>query len=59
MGGYGGLTVAYSRMLHRDGVLIGGEGALLVEHRLSLGGGGYGFSRTSAGPSAPDGFTST
>jgi hypothetical protein len=54
LGGYGGLTVAYSHMLHRDGVLVGGEGALLIEHRLSLGGAGYGFSRTPAGPAAAD-----
>jgi hypothetical protein len=53
--GYGGLTVAYSHMLHRDGVLIGGEGGMLIEHRLTVGGAGYGFSRTPSGPPAPDG----
>jgi len=55
LGGYGGLTVAYSHMLHRDGVLIGGEGGMLIEHRLTLGGAGYGFSRTPGGPPAADG----
>jgi hypothetical protein len=55
MGGYGGLTVAYSHMLHRDGVLVGGEGAVLVEHRLSFGGAGYAFSRSPSGPPATDG----
>jgi len=55
LGGYGGLTVAYSHMLHRDGVLVGGEGAMLIEHRLSLGGAGYGFSRSPGGPAALDG----
>ena len=55
LGGYGGLTVAYSHMLHRDGVLVGGEGGVLIEHRLTLGGAGYGFSRTPGGPPALDG----
>lgn len=55
VGAYGGLTVAYSHMLHRDGVLVGGEGAALLDHRLSLGAAGYGFSRTPSGPNAPDG----
>jgi hypothetical protein len=56
LGGYGGPTVAYSRMLHRDGVLIGGEGALLIDHRLSLGGAGYAFTRTPSGPPTVDGI---
>jgi hypothetical protein len=43
-------------MLHQDGVLVGGEGAMLMEHRLSLGAAGYGFSRTPGGPPAPDGI---
>jgi hypothetical protein len=50
LGGYGALTVAYSRMLGRDGALIGAEGALLVEHRLSIGLAGYGFARRPRGP---------
>lgn len=55
VGGYGGPTVAYTHMLNRDGVLIGGEGAVLVDHRLSFGGAGYAFSRSPDGPAAPDG----
>lgn len=55
IGGYGGPTIAYSRMLGRDGVLIGGEGGVLIDHRLTLGGAGYAFSRTPDGPPAPDG----
>lgn len=55
VGGYGGLTVAYSHMLHRDGVLVGGGGAMLLDHRLSLGGAGYGFTRTPSGPPRADG----
>jgi hypothetical protein len=55
VGGYGGLTIAYSRMLNRDGMLVGGEGAVLVDHRLSFGAAGYVFSRSPDGPPAPDG----
>src|SRR4051794_35448579 len=43
------LTVAYSHMLHRDGALVGGDGAMLVEYPLTLGGAGYGFSRAPGG----------
>lgn len=43
LGGYGGLTVAYSRFDGDDGVLIGGEAALLFNHRLALGAAGYGW----------------
>jgi|GEM_PF-1589765 len=55
LGGYGGPTIAYTHMLRRDGVLIGGEGAVLIDHRLSFGGAGYVFSRTPDGPAAADG----
>jgi len=55
IGSYGGVTVAYTHMLHRDGVLVGGEGAVLLEHRLSIGGAGYGFARSPEGPPAADG----
>jgi hypothetical protein len=55
VGGYGGPTVAYTHMLNRDGVLVGGEGAVLINHRLSFGGAGYGFTGTPEGPAANDG----
>lgn len=55
VGGYGGLDVAYTRMFHRDGVLVGGQGALLLNHRLALGIAGYGWSNPARGPSGPDG----
>jgi hypothetical protein len=55
VGGYGGLSVMYSRMAGEDGVLVGGEGAVLIDHRLSLGGGGYGWARDSRGPADVDG----
>lgn len=55
VGGYGGPTVAYTHMIHRDGVLVGGEGAVLIDHRLAFGGAGYVFSRSPNGPAAADG----
>ncbi len=55
VGAYGGLGIAYTHMLHRDGVLTDLELAVLVDHRLSLGLAGYVFSRTPEGPRAIDG----
>ncbi|HEX5658774.1 MAG TPA: hypothetical protein VFX59_16355 [Polyangiales bacterium] len=55
VGGYGGLTAAYTNMLNRDGGLLGFEGALLLAHKLSLGFAAYGFTRDPAGPPALDG----
>ena len=55
VGAYGGLGVAYTHMLHRDGVVTDLEVAVLAEHRLSLGLAGYAFSRTPSGPHALDG----
>jgi hypothetical protein len=55
IGGYGGFSLAYTRMLDRDGALLGFEGALLVAHRLSLGVAGHGFSRSPQGPADWDG----
>jgi hypothetical protein len=55
VGGYAGFSVAYTKMLDRDGALLGFEGALLVAHRLSLGLAGYGFSRSPEGPADWDG----
>lgn len=55
VGAYGGLGVAYTRMLHRDGALVSLEGAVLVDHRLSIGLAGYGLSRTPRGPDTLDG----
>ena len=55
IGAYGSLGVAYTHMLHRDGALVNLEAALLIDHRLSIGLAGYGFSRTPRGPDAFDG----
>lgn len=55
VGGYGGVSVMYSRIAGDDGVLVGGEGAVLIDHRLALGGGGYGWARDARGPADVDG----
>ncbi|MEO8177790.1 MAG: hypothetical protein ABI895_03055 [Deltaproteobacteria bacterium] len=55
VGGYGGLDVAYSRMFGRDGVVVGGRGAILINHRLALGIAGYGWSNPLDGPNAANG----
>jgi hypothetical protein len=55
IGGYGGPSVMYSRIAGQDGVLVGGEGAVLLDHRLALGGAGYGWTRDTRGPTDVDG----
>jgi hypothetical protein len=50
VGGYGSVDVAYSRMFGQDGALVGLQGALLLDHRLSLGLAGYGWSNSQAAP---------
>ncbi|MFC1642349.1 hypothetical protein ACFL5O_06635, partial [Myxococcota bacterium] len=42
-GGYGGLTIRYTRVAGDNGLLVGAEGALLIDHRFALGGAGYGL----------------
>ncbi len=55
VGGYGGLTVAYSRLAGAGGALVGGEGGVLIDHHLSFGGAGYGWTRDTRGPADVDG----
>lgn len=43
-GGFGGLNVRYTRVLGHDSVWVGGEGALLLNHAFSVGGGGGGIA---------------
>lgn len=50
IGGYGGVDVAYTRMFGQDGALVGAQGALLINHRLSLGIAGYGWTNPQRGP---------
>lgn len=55
VGGYGSVDVAYSRMFGQDGALVGLQGALLLDHRLSLGLAGYGWTNSQSAPPATDG----
>jgi hypothetical protein len=55
VGGYGGLDAAYTRMFGRDGLVVGGQGAVLINHRLALGLAGYGWSNPLTGPNAANG----
>jgi hypothetical protein len=50
IGGYGSLDVAYTRMFGKDGAVVGLQGALLFNHRLSLGLGIYGWTNPQQGP---------
>lgn len=50
IGGYGSLDVAYTRMFGRNGALLGLQGALLLDHRLSLGAGAYVWTNPKPGP---------
>ncbi len=55
LGAYGSLGVAYTHMLHRDGVATDFAAAVLIDHRISIGLAGYLFSRTPKGPANLDG----
>jgi hypothetical protein len=55
LGAYAGLGGGYTRFIGRDSGLVSFEAALLLDHRLSLGVAGYGFTRTPRGPRATDG----
>lgn len=43
-GGFGGVTVKFTEMEDRFGVLVGGRGGFLLNHVLGFGGGGYGLA---------------
>jgi hypothetical protein len=55
VGGYLGMGGAYTRLMDRESGLVSFEAALLLDHRLSLGVAGYGFTRTPRGPAGYDG----
>jgi hypothetical protein len=55
VGAYAALGGAYTRMMGQDSGLMSLEAALLLDHRLSIGAVGYGFTRTPRGPQATDG----
>jgi hypothetical protein len=55
IGGYGSLDLAYTRMFGKDGAVVGLEGALLLNHRLSIGVAGYAWTNPQPGPADIDG----
>ncbi|HVY28886.1 MAG TPA: hypothetical protein VHB79_20155 [Polyangiaceae bacterium] len=55
LGGYGGFGGGYTRLIGRDSGLVSLEGAMLFDHRFSIGLVGYGFTRLPSGPAASDG----
>lgn len=50
VGAYAGLDVAYSRMFGEDGAVVGVQGALVLDHRLSLGLAAYGWTNSQPAP---------
>ncbi len=46
IGGFGGFGVMYTRFAGKAAVQVCGEGALFIDHKLSLGGGGCGITTT-------------
>lgn len=42
-GGWGGFSMGYSKIGEQDAFISGGRGGWLIDHRLTIGGGGYGF----------------
>ncbi len=44
IGGFGGLGVMYTRFAGSDRPLVCGEGAVIIDHRFTLGGGGCGIA---------------
>lgn len=55
VGAYGAMGGAYTRFMGRDSGLVSLEGALLLDHRFSIGLVGYAFTRTPRGPNDFDG----
>lgn len=58
IGGYGGITVLGTSIHRSGGLLVGGEGALLLDHRLALGFAGYGLASEVRGPDFANGDAS-
>jgi len=44
IGGFGGIGVMYTRFVGHDAVQVCGEGAVIIDHALTLGGGGCGIT---------------
>jgi hypothetical protein len=55
VGAYAGIDTSYARLFHRSGALIGLGGAILIDHRLSLGAAWYGSTNPLLAPDAANG----
>jgi len=52
-GGFGGPVVMFSQINGHTGVIVGGRGGWIINHIITIGGGGYGLSnKVPAGPQA-------
>jgi hypothetical protein len=49
-GGFGGPTMAYTRVNGEDALIMGGRGGWLINHRLVVGGGGWGVTNRVSVP---------
>lgn len=58
VGGYGGISIMGTSINKSGGLLVGGEGAILLDHRLAIGIAGYGLSSEVSGPDFADGEAS-
>jgi hypothetical protein len=43
-GGFGGPVLKYTQVKNQDALLVGGHGGWIINHRVVLGGGGYGLA---------------
>lgn len=51
-GGFGGPVVKFTQVKDELGILVGGRGGWIINHALSLGGGGYRLVNPIGGPSS-------
>lgn len=52
IGGFGAPTVHYSQFNGEDAVLVGAQGAMLIDQRIYIGGAGYGMGSRHRAPDA-------
>jgi len=58
-GGFGGPVVMFSQVKGQTGVLVGGRGGWIINHLITLGGGGYGLvNKIPVGPASVSGLDS-
>ena len=58
IGGYGGATIVGSRLDKTTMLLLGIEGGVIIDHRLSIGLAGFGMATEIKGPAFPNGADS-